>query len=214
MESALQNPPVVATAIPLSRFKGAFIGFWVVTALFGLQMTFTAYAQLRLPQVADVFTHLGFPGYFRVELLLAKLLGVLLLVTPVPARVKEWAYAGFAINLASALIAHISVGDSPAAWGWAAVTGVLWALSYIFWRRLQRGRYAGGPPATATCIGSKATTEPSCGSELYARSVPMSSASGVSARRRRAGRSMGRPNDSTGPGAPAQPTRNASSAAS
>jgi hypothetical protein len=33
---------------------------------------------------------------------------------------KEWAYAGFAIDLASALIAHLSVGDGPAAWGGAA----------------------------------------------------------------------------------------------
>jgi len=47
------------------------------------------------------------------------------------------AYAGFAINLASALIAHLSVGDGPEAWGWAAATGVLWRLSYFFWRRLQ-----------------------------------------------------------------------------
>ena len=47
------------------------------------------------------------------------------------------AYAGFAINLASALIAHISVGDGPEAWGWAAATGVLWGLSYFLWRRLQ-----------------------------------------------------------------------------
>jgi hypothetical protein len=75
-----------------------------------------------------------------VELSLAKLLGVLLLVTPVPPRVKEWAYAGFAINLASALIAHVSVGDGPATWGWAAATSVLWALSYVLWRRLQHGR--------------------------------------------------------------------------
>ena len=52
-----------------------------------------------------------------------------------PARFKEWAYAGFAINLASALIAHFSVGDGPEAWGPAAATGVLWWLSYFFWRR-------------------------------------------------------------------------------
>ena len=56
-------------------------------------------------------------------------------VTPV--RLKEWAYAGFAITLVSALIAHLSVGDGPEAWGWAAATGVLWGLSYFFWRRLQ-----------------------------------------------------------------------------
>ena len=34
-----------------------------------------------------------------------------LLVPMVPARLKEWAYAGFAITLVSALIAHLAVGD-------------------------------------------------------------------------------------------------------
>jgi hypothetical protein len=123
--------------LSLPRSKGIVIGFWTVTALFCLQIGFTVYAQLRLPQVAEAFAHLGFPDYFRVELALAKLLGVVLLLAPVPARLKEWAYAGFAITLGSALIAHLSVGDGPEAWGWAAGTGVLWGLSYFFWRRVQ-----------------------------------------------------------------------------
>jgi hypothetical protein len=72
-----------------------------------------------------------------VELSLAKILGVLMLLAPVPALLKEWAYAGFAFDLTSALIAHLSVGDGAEAWGWAAATGVLWGLSYFFWRRLQ-----------------------------------------------------------------------------
>ena len=117
--------------------KRMVIGFWIVTALLCLQMAFTAYAQLRIPQVAEAFSHLGFPGYFRVELSWAKFLGVVLLLAPVPARLKEWAYAGFAITLVSALIAHFAVGDGPDAWGFAAVTSVLWALSYFFWRRVQ-----------------------------------------------------------------------------
>jgi DoxX-like protein len=117
--------------------KSGAIVYWILTSLFCLQMSFTAYAQLRLPQVAEAFTHLGFPAYFRVELSWAKLLGVLLLLAPAPARLKEWAYAGFAIDLASALIAHLAMGDGPEAWGWAAAAGVLWGLSYFFWRRLQ-----------------------------------------------------------------------------
>ena len=134
MESTLQKPALVAAR---TTPKAKTIVYWIVTALFCLQMSFTAYAQLRLPQVAEAFTHLGFPDYFRVELSWAKLLGVVLLLAPVPARLKEWAYAGFAIDLASALIAHFAVGDGPEAWGWAAATGVLWGLSYFFWRRLQ-----------------------------------------------------------------------------
>jgi hypothetical protein len=41
------------------------ISFWIVTGLFRLWMTFTAFAQLKLPQVAEAFRQLGFPGYFR-----------------------------------------------------------------------------------------------------------------------------------------------------
>ena len=108
------------------------------TALFCLQMGFTAYAQLALPQVAESFQHLGFPAYFRIELAIAKLIGIALLLAPVPARMKEWAYAGFAINLLSALIAHIAVGDGPQAWGWAAGTAVLWALSYTTWHKQSK----------------------------------------------------------------------------
>ena len=80
---------------------------------------------------------LGFPDYFRLELAWAKLLGVVLLLAPVPARLKESAYSGFAFTLGSALIAHVAVGDGPEAWGFAAGTGVLWALSYCFWHRLR-----------------------------------------------------------------------------
>ena len=134
MESILQKPTLVAVRTALGALA---VGYWAVTALFCLQMSFTAYAQLTLPQVAEAFARLGFPDSFRVELSWAKILGVVLLLAPVPARLKEWAYAGFAITLASALIAHLSVGDGPEAWGFAAATSVLWGLSYVLWRRLH-----------------------------------------------------------------------------
>ena len=134
MESILQKPSFVAARTAPTALAA---GYWVVTALFCLQIGFTAYAQLGLPQVAEAFTRLGFPDYFRVELAWAKLLGVVLLLAPVPARLKEWAYAGFAITLGSALIAHVAVGDGVEAWGFAAGTGVLWGLSYLFWRRRE-----------------------------------------------------------------------------
>jgi hypothetical protein len=134
MESALEKPALVGAK---TAAKTTTAVYWVVTGLFCLQMGFTAYAQLRLPQVADAFKHLGFPPYFRVELSLAKMLGVVLLLVPVPPRLKEWAYAGFAIDIGSAIIAHVASGDGAPAWGWATATGMLWALSYVFWRRLQ-----------------------------------------------------------------------------
>jgi hypothetical protein len=125
--------------------KGLVAGFWIFTALFCLEMIFTAYYELLvLPQAAQAFTRLGFPAAsFRVELSWAKVAGVAALLMPmVPARgviyvIKEWAYAGFAINLFSALIAHLSIRDRPEALVPSAATSVLWGLSYFFWRRLQ-----------------------------------------------------------------------------
>lgn len=142
MESTLKNPAVAAAK---TTARASTIVYWIATALFCLQMGFTAYAQLSLPVVAEAFTHLGFPDYFRVQLSWAKLLGIVLLLAPVPARLKEWAYAGFAIDLGSALIAHLAVGDGPEAWGWAVGGGVLWGLSYFFGRGVQATR----PSATA-----------------------------------------------------------------
>jgi hypothetical protein len=120
--------------------RGMVAGVWISTALLALQMSFTAYAELQFPQVAQAFAHLGFPAYFRVELSWAKLVAVVVLLVPmVPARLKEWAYVGFAITLVSALIAHLAVGDGVRSWGWAAGTAVLWGLSYFF-RRLESTR--------------------------------------------------------------------------
>jgi len=135
MESTLHKPAFVAgNTIP----KATIILFWIFTALFCLEMSFTAYYEL-LPQGAQAFTRLGFSnGYFRVELSLAKLVGVAVLLVPmVGARLKEWAYAGFAINLVSAIIAHLSISDRPLALVPSTLTSVLWGLSYFFWRRRQ-----------------------------------------------------------------------------
>jgi hypothetical protein len=135
MESTLQNPSFAALH---TRPKAITILFWTFTALFCLEMCFTAYYEL-LPQGAQAFARLGFSNSnFRFELSLAKLVGAAVLLIPmVPARVKEWAYAGFAINLISAVIAHASISDRPAAFIPSSLTSVLWVVSYFCWHRLQ-----------------------------------------------------------------------------
>jgi hypothetical protein len=89
--------------------------YWITTGLVCAVMVFSAINfNLKNPlgPMKGAFTHLGYPSYFRIELTVAKLLGVAALLIPiVPRKVKEFAYAGFAITLASAGIAHFSVGD-------------------------------------------------------------------------------------------------------
>ena len=90
--------------------------YWVSTGLVCGVMAFSAVnfnLANPLGPMKGAFVHLGYPNYFRIELTIAKTLGVLALLIPrIPFKVKEFAYFGFAITLISASIAHVSVGDS------------------------------------------------------------------------------------------------------
>jgi hypothetical protein len=89
--------------------------YWTATGIVCAVMTFSAInfnLENPLGPMKEGFAHLGLPDYFRIELTVAKVLGVLALLIPaVPAKVKEFAYAGFTITLISAGIAHFSSGD-------------------------------------------------------------------------------------------------------
>jgi hypothetical protein len=106
--------------------------YWITTGIVGAMMLFAGYSYLTSPQVAEGFKHLGFPDYFRVELAIAKILGaVALLIPQVPARVKEWAYAGFGITFISAAIAHINSSDPTSMVVMPFVALLLLTVSYI-----------------------------------------------------------------------------------
>lgn len=85
--------------------------YWVTTAIVALMMSYSAYAYLTKPEIKEAFHHLGFADYFRIELAVAKLIGAVLLLLPVPGRLKEWTYSGFVITFISAFIAHTASGD-------------------------------------------------------------------------------------------------------
>src|SRR2546428_4560398 len=77
--------------------------YWTATAIVCGVMVFSAINfNLKNPlgPMKGAFGHLGFPDYFRIELTVAKTLGVLALLIPgIPFKAKEFAYAGFAITL-------------------------------------------------------------------------------------------------------------------
>lgn len=112
------------------------IVYWITTSVLGLFMLFSAYAYISNPALAAGFTHLGFPSYFRIELAVAKVLGVLVLLIPaVPVRFKEWAYAGFGITFISAFIAHTFNQDPAAAAIAPVIALVILVTSYLFYRK-------------------------------------------------------------------------------
>lgn len=112
--------------------------YWVSTSVFSAFMIFSAVQYLTNPEIAAGFKHLGFRDYFRVELAIMKLIGSIVLVLPLfPARVKEWAYAGFGVTLISASIAHGSSGDPVVAVVMPLVFLVILTISNLMLRRVS-----------------------------------------------------------------------------
>jgi hypothetical protein len=115
--------------------KATRISYWILTAIVGLMMLYSAYAYLYVPQVAEGFVHLGFPSFFRVELAVWKIIGALLLLLPMPSLVKEWAYAGFAITFISAFVAHTASGDPVSRRMLPVIFLLILIGSYVTWHR-------------------------------------------------------------------------------
>jgi uncharacterized membrane protein YphA (DoxX/SURF4 family) len=117
------------------------IAYWVLTGLFGLMMLASGSMYLRAaPEVVEGFRHLGYPDYFRILLGIGKLLGAVALLVPVvPRTLREWAYAGFTINLVSASVSHYASGDAIGqAISPLVILGVLLA-SHQLWHRVSQG---------------------------------------------------------------------------
>lgn len=93
------------------------LAYLIVTALLSLMMLASAVAYLTAPMMEKAFIQLGFPAYFRIELAIGKILGMIALWASVPANVREWVYAGFGITFISAIIAHTSTTGSQTAIG-------------------------------------------------------------------------------------------------
>lgn len=85
--------------------------YWGSTGAVALFMLFSGVMYFVADAPAATFEQLGFPDYFRIQLGIAKLIGAVALLVPLPRWLKEWTYAGFAIDFVSALIAHLAVGD-------------------------------------------------------------------------------------------------------
>ena len=115
--------------------------YWISTGLLGLLMSFSAYAYFTDPDAVENFRHLGFPNYFRVELVLAKIMGVVVLLIPqFPIRMKEWAYACFGLVFISAIVAHYSIGDEMSKVITPAIFLVVLIVSNIYYHKMLQSK--------------------------------------------------------------------------
>jgi hypothetical protein len=107
------------------------ITYWVSTGLVAAMSLLAGFAYLSgSPQAVQGFAHVGYPQQLRIILGIAKPLGAIALLVPGMAKLKEWAYAGFAFAWISAFVAHHLAGDGPRAFS-PLVLLVLLVVSYL-----------------------------------------------------------------------------------
>lgn len=112
--------------------------FWVSTTLIFLFEGVMPALTSQTEMAKEGIRHLGYPEYFGVMLTVFKVLGALALIIPqVPARVKEWAYAGFAIDFIGAFVSHAAVdGFGGLTFFPLGVFAVL-IVSYIYYHKTK-----------------------------------------------------------------------------
>ena len=110
--------------------------FWIATGIIflfeGVMPALTGHTEMAKAGVA----HLGYPDYFRVFLNIMKVAGALVLIVPMaPARLKEWAYAGFTFSLLAATFSHYMVDGTDAQSFFPLVILGILMTSYVTFRR-------------------------------------------------------------------------------
>jgi hypothetical protein len=117
------------------------IAYWITTGLISAMMLMSGIMYFVAPEVKEGMAHLGFPDFFRLELGAAKIIAAIALILPmVPARVKEWAYAGLGIVFISAVFTHIQIGDTADKLGGPIFAFILLAASYITRMRMTTSK--------------------------------------------------------------------------
>jgi hypothetical protein len=109
--------------------------FWVSTTIIFLWEALMPMGTLLFaPEYVNAGTKpLGYPDYFAVTLVLFKFAGALAIMIPsLPAKLREWAYAGLCFNLIFAIISHLVVDQNIGFIILPVVVLLILATSYFY----------------------------------------------------------------------------------
>ncbi|MCC9072955.1 DoxX family protein [Flavobacterium sp. F-65] len=113
--------------------KTNVIIYWVSTILLSIGMFSGGIAQLlKAKETVDGIVHLGYPIYFTSIIGTWKVLGVIVLLIPKFALMKEWAYAGFFFAMSGAVFSHVASGDAILNYLAPFVFALLTVVSWYF----------------------------------------------------------------------------------
>lgn len=81
---------------------------------------------------------LGYPDYFAYLLIICKVLGILAISLPkIPAKIREWAYAGLTFSLIFAFISHACVDRNIGFMLMPLVVLAILAVSYSYGTKIR-----------------------------------------------------------------------------
>jgi hypothetical protein len=104
--------------------------FWISTTLMCLIFLFSAGMYFtKYEMVAAYFDQLNYPTYLIYPLAIAKILGVIAIISNRSKVLKEWAYAGFFFDAVLAAIGHYHNGEG---FGLSALAMIIIVISRIY----------------------------------------------------------------------------------
>jgi uncharacterized membrane protein YphA (DoxX/SURF4 family) len=110
--------------------------YWVSTGLILAMMLFSAVSSfMDNPDGAKMLAAIGYRPYVLHLLAVAKVLGIIAILTPGFPRLKEWAYAGFMFDLIGATFSFYASGFAFKDWAFMLVLIAVLACSYIFYQK-------------------------------------------------------------------------------
>ncbi|WP_372359661.1 DoxX family protein [Xanthomonas axonopodis] len=121
--------------------------YWISTALVCLLYAASAIHYLMMgDQVRQAFIGLGYPPYLREVLIIAKILGIVAILSRVSIRLSDLAYAGMFYHLLLAFSAHINARDGAFA---PAVLGLIVLAVSFLTQNAARAKKSPYPPLPA-----------------------------------------------------------------
>jgi uncharacterized membrane protein YphA (DoxX/SURF4 family) len=124
--------------------KSGKLIYWTTTLIIflleGVMPALTSQTELA----KEGIRHLGYPEFFGNALVVFKIAGSILLILPIiPARVKEWAYAGFAFDFIFAAISHWAVEGFNGQALFPMLVLLILMISYSCYHKIRKQKLQG-----------------------------------------------------------------------
>ena len=112
--------------------KTTKIIYWIITILFA---GFMAMGAIPSEQGKAIMAHLGYAPYAMTILGTAKVIGAISILQNKYRTLKEWAYAGFTIDIIGAAASFFFAGDGIAATLMTVAFLIPMFASYFLWKK-------------------------------------------------------------------------------